>query len=126
MRNDGLSVTLTSIPLLHDKLSIPRQTALKISLVFGFRKKISIFGKIITTTPMKKAALLILISVFGLLACDEKEEKDVCTTCTGYVGSTADTVFSICLTPSTMDIFIEDLYRLNNNANQHFVCTDPK
>lgn len=75
---------------------------------------------------MKKAALLILICAFGLLACDEKEEKDVCTTCTFYVGTTTDTVYSLCLPPETMDYYIDELYRLNNNADHHFVCTDPE
>ena len=75
---------------------------------------------------MKKITILCLIAAMTLASC-EKEEKEVCTTCTIYndIDNTVYDEYSVCLTESTMESFLEDVYE-TYNPTSHTVCTHPK
>lgn len=79
-----------------------------------------------TKKNMRAILLLFIIAVITCTACIE-EEKDVCTTCTLYddINHTSGDVHTVCLTKSTMENYIEELYSFND-AQHHWVCTDPE
>jgi hypothetical protein len=75
---------------------------------------------------MRRYALLFVLAAASLTSC-VKEEKEVCTVCTLYndVANTSQIYSSVCLKESTMENYIDELYGFND-AQHHYVCTDPK
>lgn len=75
---------------------------------------------------MKKITYLLVLAAISLTVC-VAEEEEVCTTCTLYndVDHTSQFYSSVCLTPGTMEAYLDELYGFND-ANHHYVCTDPE